>query len=199
MTPEDARFTDAMRRFDAANGEDPTSEKDEHGVVQPKELLYARRMSACLGRVAPGASEALQLAVRSQHIRRWVVPRHDFPLDRPGYHQWRNHLKKYHAEVAGGLLQEVGYTPELVARVQQLIQKQGLAHDPETQLLEDVICLVFLEYYLLDFAARHPVEKVIDIVQKTWRKMTPQGQQLALELPLPASARALVGRALAGS
>ena len=96
-------------------------------------------------------------------------------------------------------MQEVGYEPELIVRVQALVQKQQLQHDPEVQLLEDVICLVFLRYYLLDFAARHPEEKVIDIVQKTWRKMTPHGHELALQLDLSPDAQALVAKALAGS
>ena len=162
----------------------------------PKELLYAQRMSARLASVAPDAPEAVQLAARCQHIRRWRIPRQDFPLTRPGYHQWRNTLKKYHAELAGELLAQAGYAPELIARVQQLVQKQRLQDDPEVQLLEDVICLVFLEYYFLPFAAQHPEDKVVEIIQKTWPKMTARGQALALQLPLPPEALALVSKAL---
>lgn len=118
-------------------------------------------------------------------------------MTRPGYHQWRNTLKAYHAELAGQLLAGAGYDPATIARVQALVQKQQLARDPDVQLLEDVICLVFLEHYFLDFAARHPEEKVIEIVQKTWPKMTERGHQLALQLPLPAAALELIGKALA--
>jgi hypothetical protein len=192
-----ARFAAALEKFDAANAEDPNLETDADGRSWPKELLYAQRMSACLARVAPDAPEAVQLAARCQHIRRWSIPRQDFPMTRPGYHQWRNTLKKYHAELAGQLLSEVDYDTETIARVQQLLQKQRLQDDPEVQLLEDVICLVFLEYYFLPFAAQHPEEKVIEIVQKTWPKMTARGHALALQLPLPAEALALVGKALA--
>jgi len=194
--PDPIRFVAALEKFDEANAADPHQEIAD-GQPWPKELLYARRMSAGLARVAPDAPEAVQLAARCQHIRRWAIPRQDFPLDRPGYHQWRNSLKKYHAELAGQLLTAVGYDPETIARVQALVQKQQLAQDPEMQLLEDVICLVFLEFYFPAFAHQHPDEKVIDIVQKTWRKMTPRGHALALQLPLPEAARRLVAQALA--
>ena len=195
--PDPARFAAALAAFDAANAEDPHQETDAAGRSWPKEVLYARRMSACLAHVAPEAPEAVQLAARCQHIRRWAIPRQDFPMTRPGYHQWRNTLKRYHAELAGQLLTGVGYDPATIARVQALVQKQQLARDPDTQLLEDVICLVFLEHYFLDFAARHPDDKVVEIVQKTWPKMTERGHVLALQLPLPAEALALIGRALA--
>ncbi|OUJ72885.1 DUF4202 domain-containing protein [Hymenobacter crusticola] len=196
MIADKARFEEAIRRFDEANSEDPNVEIAD-GKPYPKEVLYAQRMSACLGRVAPDAPEALQLAARCQHIRRWSIPRNAFTMDTAGYHKWRNSLKRLHAELAGQILEAAGYEPETIDRVQQLLQKQQLKTDPEMQLLEDVICLVFLEYYFLDFASQYPEEKVIDIVQKTWRKMTPRGHQLALELDLPPSAQALVAKALA--
>jgi hypothetical protein len=191
-----ARFEAAIRRFDALNAEDPNVEL-ENGVSVPKEVLYARRMTECLNRVAPEASEALQLAARCQHIRRWTIAHQDFPMDTQGYNKWRNTLKKLHGTIAGQVLTECGYEPDLIERVRFLVEKRQLKIDPEVQLLEDVVCLVFLQYYFLDFAAQHPEEKVIDIVRKTWRKMTPQGQQLALQLELPEQARTLVGKALA--
>ncbi|MGI4759927.1 MAG: DUF4202 domain-containing protein [Janthinobacterium lividum] len=194
LTPH---LLEAFRLFDAANSEDPNLEPNEAGELVPKEVLYAQRMSACLARVAPDAPEAVQLAARCQHIRRWTIPRADFPMTRPGYHQWRNTLKKYHAELAGQLLAQAGYAPDMIARVQELVQKLRLKDDPEVQLLEDVICLVFLEYYFLPFAAQHPEEKVIEIVQKTWPKMTGRGHALALQLPFSPEARALVAKALA--
>jgi len=192
-----ARFAEAIRLFDAANSEDPNLEPSPDGQLVPKELLYAQRMTACLDRVAPDAPEAVQLAARAQHIRRWHIPRSDYPMTRPAYHQWRNALKKYHAELAGQLMAQAGYEPELIERVQQLLQKQRLKDDPEVQLLEDVICLVFLEYYFLPFAAQHPEEKVVEIVQKTWPKMTERGHELALQLPFSPEALALVMKALA--
>jgi hypothetical protein len=197
MRTANFRLATAFRFFDAANSDDPNLEPDEHGQLVPKEVLYAQRMSACLARVAPDAPEAVQLAARAQHIRRWSIPRQDFPLTRPGYHQWRNTLKKYHAELAGQLLAQAGYEPEMIARVQELLQKLRLKDDPEMQLLEDVICLVFLEYYFLPFATQHPEEKVLEIVRKTWPKMTERGHALALQLPFTPEALALVHKALA--
>lgn len=195
--PNSERFVAALKRFDQVNSEGPHHEPDAEGQMRPKEVLYAERMSACLARVAPEASEAVQLAARAQHLRRWAIPRQDFSLDRAGYHKWRNALKKYHAELAGQLLAEQGYAPALISQVQALVEKKDLARDPEAQLLEDVICLVFLEHYFLDFARQHPEEKVVDIVQKTWRKMTPQGHEWAQQLDLPADAQLLIGKALA--
>jgi hypothetical protein len=193
---DQARFEAAIQQFDAVNAEDPNVEVVD-GTPVPREVLYARRMTACLNQVAPEASEALQLAARCQHIRRWAIPRRDYPMDTQGYNKWRNNLKKMHADIAGQILTDLGYEPELIERVQFLVQKRQLKIDPEVQLLEDVVCLVFLQYYFLDFAAQHPVEKVIDIVRKTWRKMTPRGQELALQLDLPEAAQKLVGQALA--
>ena len=196
MLANSARFAEACRLFDAANAEDPTLEPNDQGQPVPKELLYAQRMSACLARVAPEAPEVVQLAARSQHIRRWHIPRADFPLTRPGYHQWRNTLKQYHAELAGELLQQSGYEAYMIARAQQLLRKERLQSDPEVQLLEDVVCLVFLEHYFLPFAAQHPEEKVLEIVRKTWLKMTERGHALALQLPFTPEALALVLKAL---
>jgi hypothetical protein len=196
MVQDIARFEAAIRMFDEANSEDPNQET-ANGRVYPKEVLYAQRMTACLHKLTHETSEALQLAVRCQHIRRWAIPRQDFPAGTLGYNQWRNRLKKYHAEVAGQILQSVGYAPETIERVQFLVQKRQLKTDPEVQLLEDVICLVFLEYYFLDFAQQHEEPKVIDIIQKTWRKMTPQGQQVALQLDLPPAAQHLLAKAFA--
>lgn len=197
MLSASPHLAEAFRLFDAANSEDPTLEPNEAGQLVPKEVLYAQRMSACLARVDPAAPEAVQLAARCQHIRRWSIPRADFPLTRPGYHQWRNTLKRYHAELAGQLLAQAGYEPAIIIRVQELVQKLRLKDDPEVQLLEDVICLVFLEYYFLPFAAQHPEEKVIEIIQKTWPKMTERGQALALQLPFTPEALALLNKALA--
>jgi hypothetical protein len=196
LLPNPARFATALAAFDAANAEDPNKEIDSQGRLWPKEVLYGHRMSTCLARVAPYAPEAVQLAARCQHIQRWAIARQGFPMDRPGYHLWRNTLKKHHAEVASRILTNVGYEAETISRVQALLQKQQLARDPDMQLLEDVICLVFLEFYFLDFARQHPEEKVIDIVQKTWNKMTPEGHAHALQLPLSADALALVNKAL---
>ncbi len=195
MFTDKARFEQAIQKFDQVNSEDPNVEVED-GKSFPKEVLYAQRMSACLNEVASDASEALQLAVRCQHIRRWVISRQDFPVGVQGYNKWRNSLKKYHADLAGEILAELNYPPDIIERVQFLVQKRQLKIDSEVQLLEDVICLVFLRYYFLSFAQQHPEEKVIDIVQKTWKKMTPQGHALASQLELPLPAQQLISKAL---
>jgi hypothetical protein len=195
MMFDTARFDTAMARFDAANAADPNIEMFA-GRTYPKELLYAQRMSAWLDKLAPDASEPLRLAARCQHIQRWTKPRRDYPMDRRGYLRWRTDLAKFHATTAGDILREVGYDDETIRRVQTLLRKEGLKRNAEVQCLEDVACLVFLESYFADFATQHQADKVIDIVQKTWKKMSPQGHEAALTLQLSSEAQALVGRAL---
>ena len=194
MPPSD-RFRQAIGRFDAANREDPNREVAD-GVEQPKELLYARRMTACLDRFGPNAPEPVRLAARCQHIRRWTIPRTDYPEGRDGYRRWRTDLARFHASTAAAILREVGYDDAVVARVESLLKKERLKTDPAVQLLEDVICLVFLEHYLSDFVPKHDEEKLLGVLRKTWRKMSGNGRQAALELNLSAELRALVERAI---
>ena len=190
------RFNAAIARFDAANADDPTTEVFQ-GVVYPKELLYAQRMTAWLDKIAPEVSEALRLAVRCQHIQRWTIPRHTYAMDRHGYLRWRTTLAKFHADTAAAILRDVGYDDATVQRVQTLLRKERLKRDPEVQCLEDVICLVFLEHYLAAFATQHDEVKVLDILRKTWTKMSPRGHEVALTLPMSPEARRLVEQALA--
>jgi len=185
----------ALARIDAANTADPNRELWQ-GVEYPKELLYSQRMSGWLAHFAPDASEALQLAVAAQHIRRWESPRSDFPEGKAGYKQWRSNLARFHAETAGEILADVGYDDETIHRVQGLIRKEQLKRDAEAQCLEDVACLVFLESYFADFSQKHDEAKVIDILQKTWKKMSAEGHAAALGLALPEAARELVEKAL---
>ena len=186
MNEMSQKFRNAIARFDAANAEDPDGEA----------LIYAQRMSDWLEKLAPDALEALKLAARSQHIRRWEIPRDRYPMNRAGYHRWRNDLAAFHAKLAGEILREVGYDEATVGRVQSLLKKERLKEDPEAQLLEDVICLVFLEHYFLEFAGKHDEEKVIGILRKTWRKMSERGHEAALKLPMDESSRKLVQKAL---
>lgn len=176
------RFERAIALFDAANAADPNKETVD-GEEHPKELLYAQRMSEMLARFAPDAPETVKLAVRAQHIERWKVPRSSYPMDRAGYLQWRTGLYKYHAETAGRLMKEAGYDGETIDRVQAAVGKKGLKVNSETQLLEDVVDLVFIEHYILDFAAQHPdydEEKWIGIIRKTWQKMSKDAHAFAL-------------------
>ena len=198
MDADKQRFEAAIRAFDTANADDPETVVFE-GARRPREVVYAILMTRWLERVAPDASLALKLAVRCQHIRRFEVPRSDFPMDRVGYLKWRTELKHRHARIAGEILASLGYDDATIARVQALVRKERLKHDPEAQALEDVACLVFLDNYFADFAARHEPEKVVEIVRKTWAKMSERGHTLALSLARPPPARALVERALSES
>jgi hypothetical protein len=175
-------FQAAIAAFDKANMEDPNRETFD-GKDYPKELLYAQRMTDMLERYAPEASEAVKLAVRAQHIQRWKTPRSSYPMDKQGYLQWRTGLYKFHADTAGRLMQEAGYDDGMVERVKKIVGKKGLKVNPETQLMEDVVDLVFLEHYLTGFAAQHPEydeAKWIPIIRKTWEKMSKRAHEFAL-------------------
>jgi hypothetical protein len=197
-----ARFNAAIAAFDAANSADPNRELDGR-LRDPKELVYARRMSTMLQRFAPDAPEAVRLAVRCQHIRRWEIPRDRYPKTPEGYRAWRKRLMDFHAEVAGRILEAVGYDAEAVAHVQALIRKERLKRDPDSQLVEDVVDLVFLEHYLERFVAEHPEydeAKLTDILQKTWAKMSERGRAAALKIvKLPEALKPIVLRAVGGA
>ena len=190
-----SRLDEALRRFDEANAADPNTESvDGHAV--PKELVYGQRMSVRLAGFAPDAPETVKLAARAQHIRRWEVPRDSYPEGRAGYLKWRTDLHKRHAEIAGEIMGEVGYDAGPIDRVQTLLRKRGLKTDPDVQLMEDVICLVFLEHYFHDFAPKHDEEKLIPILQKTWKKMSDRAHEAALQLDYAPEDLAVIQKAL---
>jgi len=190
-----SRLEEAFRRFDDANGEDPNFET-VNGRSVPKELVYGQRMSARLAVFAPDAPEAVRLAARAQHIRRWEVPRASYPEGRAGYLKWRTDLYKRHGAIAGEIMRAVGYDDEVVHRVQTLLRKRGLKTDPEVQMLEDVACLVFLEHYFHAFAKEQEREKLIQIVKKTWGKMTEKAHAAALRLEYAPEDLAIIETAL---
>ncbi len=190
----------AIAAFDKANAEDPNKEVAD-GKEHPKELLYAQRMTEMQERYAPEASEAVKLACRAQHIQRWKIPRSDFPMDRQGYLQWRTKLYKFHAETAGRLMKDVGYDDAMIARVMEVIGKKGLKVNPETQLMEDVVDLVFIEHYMLSFAQQKPdytEDKWIPIIKKTWDKMSARAHDFALagKIKLPEALVPLILKAV---
>jgi hypothetical protein len=184
-----------FRDIDAFNAQDPVQESVQ-GVSRPHEQLYAERLSAWIEKLAPEASEELRIAARGQHIGRWTLPRQKYPMDRSGYLRWREELKRFHAETVGSILQKNGYPEEAIARVRALILKKNVRTDAEAQTLEDAVCLVFLETQFEDMRRKTPPEKLIEILRKTWVKMSPAGQAAALALPLPAEHRALIDAAL---
>lgn len=193
--PTPKKLSKALQLFDEANGKDPNTE-EYSGRTYPKELLYAIRMTEKLNEFAPDASEALQLTARCQHICRWEIPRNSYEMDRAGYLHWRQDLKKFHAQKATAILQKVGYPQDIIDKVEFLLEKKKLKKNEDTQTLEDVICLVFLEYYFESFTKKHPEKKIIDILQKTWRKMSEKGRSAALRLPLSKIAHDLISKAL---
>lgn len=195
--PTSEKLAEAFKRFDEANSKDPNTEEYQ-GKTYPKEVLYAQRMTQKLDDFEPNASDALRLTARCQHIRRWEIPRDSYEMNRVGYLKWRQDLKKFHAKVAAEILEQVGYDQATIDKVAFLLEKKQLKKNEETQTLEDVICLVFLEYYFEDFSEEHPDKKVIDILQKTWRKMSAKGHEAAIKLPpLSERAQSLVKQALA--
>jgi hypothetical protein len=195
MISDPARFQAAIECFDAANGEDPDIRVFQ-GESFPRQLLYGQRMTHWLQRLEPDAAETLQLAARSQHLCRWMIPRSEYPMDRAGYFRWRTRLYQFHADKAGSILAKVGYDEATIARVQDLLRKKNLKSDPQMQALEDVACLVFLENDFVDLARQHDAAKMIDIIRKTWKKMSPRGQRAALEVPMADADRGLLQEAL---
>ena len=182
--------------IDAAHAVDPHKAADGRAA----ELVYADRMEAWVAKLVPAAPPLLRLAARSQHLERWSVPRTSFPMDRPGYLQWRKSLYTKQAERARALLLQAGVAAAEAAEVAVWVSKTGLKSNPGTQALEDAACLVFLENEISAFAAQHaeyPREKFVDIIRKTWRKMSPGAQELARGLVLPPGIAALVQEALA--
>ncbi|MBP2833613.1 DUF4202 domain-containing protein [Aquimarina sp. U1-2] len=190
------KLSEAYILFDKANAQDPNTE-EVNGSVMPKELIYGQRMSQVLDVFEPNASEPLKLAARSQHICRWEIPRKSYPMNRVGYLQWRQELKKFHAAKASEILEQLEYPKDSIDRVAFLLQKKKLKKDNDTQTLEDVVCLVFLKYYYEEFLTKHPDEKVIDILQKTWHKMSVKGHKAAFKLSYSKKALDLIQQAVA--
>ena len=194
-TAFDDRFQKAIQRFNDENARDPNTEVED-GVAYPRELLYARRLADWVLRLCPDASEELRLASYCQHLCRWMKPRQSYEMSRIGYLRWRNDLKAFHAEKSGQILRQVGYPEQVVQRVQALNLKKGFPSDPASRVLEDALCLVFLQYQFAELAHRTDGEKMVGILRKTWRKMTPAAQRAALQLPYDATAQALLDQAL---
>jgi uncharacterized protein DUF4202 len=195
MTPG-SRYEAVIAAIDAANATDPNSIEIE-GQPQPAELIYGRRMSATLARMAPAASEALRIAARGQHIERWRSPRKTYPEGRAGYLKWRKDLKDLHAQRLAEIMANAGYEAAEIARVGALVRKEKLKVDADAQLLEDVVCVVFLEHYLAAFMAKTEPSKMPGILAKTWRKMSDFGHAEALKLDVPSEVMRLLERGLA--
>jgi hypothetical protein len=189
-------FKAALRRFDEENSRDPNTEVVD-GQSHPRELIYAQWLTEWVLKLSPAASEPLRLAARCQHICRWEIPRNSYPMDKPGYLRWRADLKKFHAQKSGDILREVGYDDATIQRVQELNLKKNHPNDPEVCVLEDALCLVFLERQFAALAAKSDDEKMINALQKSWKKMTPTAHAEALKLNYGPREKALIEKALA--
>jgi hypothetical protein len=190
--PRDAtKYEAALRRFDGENARDPNREDG-----QPRELLHARRLTDWILRLCPDASEELRLAARCQHICRWEVPRDSYPMTRAGYLKWRADLKKFHAQKAGDILREIGYDEDTIRRVQELNLKKNFPADAECRVLEDALCLVFLQFQFAGLAAKSDDGKMVNALQKSWQKMTDAARAEALKLEFGLREKALLQRAL---
>jgi hypothetical protein len=184
-------LTKALEAIDAAHAQDPTL-VTINGQEIPYELHYAQKCTAYLSK------RALRLAIRAQHFRRWEVPRSSYPMTRPGYHAWRTYLKKRQASLVATICTESGYSDDVAQRVASLIRKEDLKEDEETQVLEDVACLVFLDDQFEQFEKEHDEEKIVGILRKTWGKMSERGHELAMGIPMGERPLELVKKALEG-
>jgi hypothetical protein len=200
MSETPSTYERARALIDAANSEDP-NRVDADGRQWPKELLYSERMSEMLERYDPDADEPMKLAIRAQHIERWKSPRNAYPMDRIGYLKWRKDLYRIQANRAAELLRQAGYGDDEIERVRNAVAKKNIKGNPDTQLLEDVTDLVFMEHYMLEFVGKHPdysEDKWIDIIRKTWNKMSEDAQAFALSgaVRLPESLQPLILKAV---
>jgi hypothetical protein len=182
--------------MNAENAADPSSVETPAGR-KPRELWMAECLERWVRQVQTPPSTALLLAARCQHITRWRIPRSDYDQGRVGYLKWRKDLAKMHADVATEILRQVGFDEATTLAVREINLKQNLKGSTDVQAMEDALCLCFLEQEYTDFAQKHEDDKVVEIVEKTWRKMSPAGQKLALTLPLAGRPAQLVRRALA--
>ena len=195
---EDPRFREAIAILDGMHREDPSADAAGPAGILAS-LDYHQRLGRWVERLAPQASPALRLAAHGQHARRWAIPRDSYPMNRKGYREWRDALARFHARTAAEVLARVGYDAQTVARVEQLLRKQRLRTDPEAQTLEDAACLVFLEVQLEEFSRRHSEEKLLHILRRTWKKMSPAARELALQLELSEAAAGLLRKAVKGA
>jgi hypothetical protein len=202
MTQSQSKYQQALAKIDLANSADPNRVQAD-GKEWPKELLYSERMSEMLQRYAPEADDIMKLAIRAQHIERWKSPRDAYPMDRIGYLKWRKDLYKIQADTAARLLEDAGYDEAAIGRLKNAVAKKNIKTNPDTQLLEDVTDLVFMEHYLLEFVGKHPEyddAKWIDIIRKTWNKMSDEAHEFALsgKVNLPESLLPLIRKAVSG-
>jgi len=189
------RFLAAIARFDSENTKDPKRIQVE-GIEQPYELIYSQWLTDWVTRLSPDAAEPLRLAARCQHLCRWEIPRDSYPATRAGYLKWRQALKEFHADKAAEILRDAGYDEATIRLVRDLNLKKNFPADADCRVLEDALCLVFLERQFAELAAKTTEEKMITALQKCWAKMTDQARTIALTLTYSAEEKRLLTLAL---
>ena len=200
MTTNQSSYKKALALIDDANGKDPNLVNDGNGD-RPKELLYSERMTDMLDRFKPTADHAQNLAIRAQHIERWKTPRNTYPMDRIGYLRWRKDLYKIQANRVAELCRDADCDENDIDRIHTMVSKKNIKTNADTQLLEDVTDLCFMEHYLEEFVAKHPdytEEKWIEIIQKTWQKMSDDAHSFVLagSIKLPEALIPLIMKAV---
>ncbi len=180
------RLEKVLAGIDALNAKDPNG----------KELPYSERLTAWVLKLNPAPSETLRIAARGQHVERWTIPRDSYPMDRGGYLRWREELKRFHAATVTDLMKKEGYADAEMDAVRRIILKKNFQSDPDAQTVEDALCLIFLESQFEDLHQKTPDPKMIDIIQKTWKKMSAKAKEMALALPLPPAHQTLISEAL---
>lgn len=198
MPKQTPRLEAVIAAIDRANADDPRTTLTD-GVARPYEVVYAERMSERLAAMYPDASELLQIAARAQHIRRWDIPRNRYPEGRNGYNDWRKACREHHGEVISGLMRAAGFGDDEIDHVVMIVKKEQLKKDRDAQALENVVDVVFLEHYFDEFLGKYSKyddDKIVDILGKTLRKMSPKGHQAALALAMPERTRRLVEAAV---
>jgi len=178
-----ARLRQALDHIDEINRADP-HQIQVRGESRPKEFTHAAMVSAWIERLRPDADDALRIAAHGHHVRRWAIPRGEYPQGRRGYLRWRQALQEVHAATLGEVMTKARYDATAIQRAQDLVRKKNLRRDPDVQALEDALCLVSLETQLGDFRARQPDVRMTEILRKTWDKMSGNARTLALELDL---------------
>ena len=184
-----------LDRIDAINRDDP-HRIQIRGQARPKELTHAAMVSGWIEQLRPGADDALRIAAHGHHVRRWAIPRAEYPLERRGYLRWRKALQDLHAATLGEVMSEAGYDAQDIQRAQDLVRKKNLRRDPDAQALEDALCLVFLETQFGEFRTRQTDDRTANILRKTWDKMSDQARALALDLELSPDDRRFLREAL---
>jgi hypothetical protein len=191
----DARLASAFTAIDAANAGDPNT-LEVRGARRPKEQAHAEMACAWVERLVPEPSDALLVAARAHHVRRWTIPRAEYPTGRKGYLTWRKALQKLHAECVAAILTDLDWDGTEIAQVEDLVRKRRLGRDAEAQALEDALCLIFLETQLASVADQLDDDHTVDVLRKSLKKMSAGAIALATELPLTPDGRALLERAV---